>query len=165
MFKKSWLKACALFAVLFVGAAQLPALAAPYQELNAEDVAMQGKYVDSMSRGIAKFYEIRHGKPVAPGQLAEIRRILAETFPKIIAVVKRSEYYEEYKAHMFDTEIDRMNEDILSAPNAAEIQKRSQVQVEYIAKKYPRLTQWMNSNQELRNIAMGMFERVRNVLK
>ena len=164
MFKKSWLKGCALFAVFFLGAAQLPAMAAACQELTAEEAAIQSKYADNMSKGLIKGFELASGKKVTPEQRAEIRRIFAETFPQIIAEVKKAGLYDEYKAQAFDPEIERMNEEAMRITSIAEVQQVAQKQFAYISEKYPRLTAWMNSSKEMEAIVTAMMKKIQGVL-
>ena len=163
MFKKSWLKVCALFAVMFVGAAQLPALAAE-AELTAEEAAMQRKYAESVTKGVVKGFTLDPDKKVTAAQQAEIRRIAGETFPKILAEVKRAGLYDEYKAVTFDPEVDRMNEEIMSVKEPAELRQLAERQIGYIRKKYPRLTDWLNSSPEVNAIVSSMMQKISGVL-
>lgn len=161
MFKSSWLKVCAGFAAVFMGAAALPATAA---ELTAEEAVLQRKFVDRMVKGLIKGYETSSGKTVSPVQREELRRLVGKTFPRYIAAVRRAGFYEEYKTQMSDPEIDRLNEAILNAGNMDELRQLSRQLMSYIRKQYPRLTEWQDSDRELAEIYLPMFEEIKGVL-
>ena len=156
MFKSSWLKVCAVFAVVFVGAAALPAAEA---KLTAEEAQMQNLYADSMTKGIVKGVSFS-GKQVSPEQQLEIRRIAAETFPEVLALIKRDGLYDEYKAQLFDPEIRSMDERALAAKDLNEIATIARQQMAVVEKKYPELFKWMNSNKELQAVVSAMMQKI-----
>ena len=161
MFKSSWLKVCAVFAVVFMGAAALPAAEA---KLTAEEAQMQNLYVDSMTKGIVKGVSFS-GKQVSPEQQIEIRRIAAETFPEVLALIKRDGLYEEYKAQLFDPEIRSLDEQAMAAKDMNEIATIARQQMAIVEKKHPALFKWMNSSEELQAVVSAMMQKMIAVLK
>lgn len=162
MFKSKVLKVCAVLAVVFAGAVRLPA--AEEVKLTAEEVQIRSIYANSMTKAIAKGASFS-GKQVSPEQQAEIRRIVNEAFPEILATVKRAGLYEEYKAQMFDPELRSLDERAMAAKDMGEVMSIARQQMAVVQKKYPELFKWMNSNKELQAVVSAMMQKIIAVLK
>ena len=166
MFKKSWLKGCALFAVLFLGAAQLPATAASYADLKGNDQVLLNNFVITMHAGIVKGYELSTGKKIeATPKDIQIRYALRDAFPDILAEIKRAGFYDEYLALAADREVQQMNGELTKVKTVEELRQLAERQKSYVAKKYPRLAEWMNSSKELEAVVAPMMRKVMEILE
>ena len=167
MSKKSLLKVCAVFAALFVAAAQLPVMAAEpaYSSQVDEEEVMRCVYASNITLMLVKAAQFNGNKPITPEQVTKIYGIAYEEFPKVLARVKEAGFYDEYKRQIFDAKIRREDSMSVCAQTVEEIKKPAAEQMSYLQTKYPRLWKWMNTDAEARRIVMRMFQKIQAVLE
>lgn len=167
MSKKSLLKVCAFFAVFFFGAAQLPVMAAePARETGDRDEeVMRNLYAASSTLGVVKAVQLDGNKQITPEQVFRIYTICYDTFPKILARIKRAGLYDEYKSMFLDPESLRRDAKCADARTMSEYKSLAENKTSYLQGKYPRLWKWMNTDAEAQRIAMQMFQKIQAVLE
>ena len=164
MSKKSLLKVCALFAVFFFGAAQLPVMAATCPEQTQEETALRQRYAENTILGFVKGLEL-NGKQVTPEQKEKMRRIVFDAFPELIALVRKAGLYDEYKTQMLDGDIRELDKKILKAATMEEVVPLIQKEMALINERYPKLVQWLSSDPELQAFSARLMQKIAAVLQ
>jgi len=164
MSKHGLLKLCALFAVFFFGAAQLPVMAATCQEPTAEEAAIRQRYAENTILGFVKGLEL-NGRQVTPEQRDKLYRIVWDSYPEFIALVRKAGLYDEYKAQMFDGEIRELDKQTLKASTVQEVVPLLQKEMALINERYPKLVQWLSSDPELRAFSARTIQKMTAVLQ
>ena len=167
MSKKSLLKVCALFAALFVAAA-VPMAAADTPACGAAqdqgEAAVRQRYAENTVQGFVKGFELS-GRKVTPEQRSQMQRVVWDSFPEFIALVKKAGLYDEYRKQLFDPEIRELDNQILKGTTIQEVTPLLQKEMQLISKRYPELVKWTATNPDMQAFSARMMRKLAAILQ
>ena len=154
---------CALFvAAANLAAAEVPAVAMPEDRSEA---AIRRFFAENTTKGVVKGLQLQGKLPPSKEQQEQIYRIVYDTFPEVIARIKRAGLYDEYTALLFDREIRELDQQSLNAKSLQEVMTLMHKLMALFSERYPRVYQLMTADRELNGITMLMMQKIAAVCK